>query len=260
MPQRTTIFVSYSRQDSRWLKRLQIHLKPLLRGGALSLWDDTKIAPGDQWRSEIQAAIDRAAASVLLLSADFLASDFVETEELPRILRKASKDGAKILLLFVGPVKLSRYPELDRYQALNSPEEPLSRLPRARADQVLAEVAERLGNLLPPPPPPPPDDGGAELQYATVCLSILTALAAPELKRADQNLTELRKSLEITSRRLAHDAVEQLATAGWLEKRRTEDRTSYRISDEGIGQLKRLAEVAKGPIRQAVADLQLNAR
>ena len=68
MSRRTTVFVSYSRTDSRWLQRLQVHLKPFARRGDLVLWDDTKIDPGDRWRSAIRDAIERAAASVLLIS------------------------------------------------------------------------------------------------------------------------------------------------------------------------------------------------
>ena len=39
---RTTIFVSYSHQDSEWLKRLRVHLAPLEREHGLEIWDDTK--------------------------------------------------------------------------------------------------------------------------------------------------------------------------------------------------------------------------
>jgi TIR domain len=75
MPARTTIFVSYCRRNKRWLDRLKVHLEPYDRRGDLDLWDDSKIDPGDRWHAAISDAIDRAAASVVLISADFLASD-----------------------------------------------------------------------------------------------------------------------------------------------------------------------------------------
>ena len=55
---------------------------PLAPRGDLALGDDTQLHPGDLWRAGIRAAIDNAAASVLLISADFLASDFVVSDNL----------------------------------------------------------------------------------------------------------------------------------------------------------------------------------
>jgi hypothetical protein len=43
---RTKVFISYSHKDTKWLKRLQVHLKPLERDGVVERWDDTQIVPG----------------------------------------------------------------------------------------------------------------------------------------------------------------------------------------------------------------------
>jgi TIR domain len=76
-PTRTKVFISYSHKDQEWLYRLQTHLKPLVREG-LDCWDDTHIRPGDDWKQEIQNALDTAQIAVLLISANFFASDFIE--------------------------------------------------------------------------------------------------------------------------------------------------------------------------------------
>ena len=266
MSQRTTVFVSYSRTDSRWLQRLQVHLKPFARRGDLVLWDDTKIDPGDRWRSAIRDAIDRAAASVLLISADFLASDFVASEELPPLLEKAETSGARIIPIIVQPCRLTNHPELARFQSLNSPSKPLSKLSDAEVEEVFVSAAEQVERVLATrrhtanrAP------GGAaglvsasgtlfdELQAAAVTLSVLVALSKSNAPPADQTLTELTRLLDLRSRKLAYGSVDRMSRAGWIVKRRVSGRTQYHISDEGLRQLRRLATAADGPVRTAVA-------
>ncbi len=86
---RVHVFVSYSHKDERWLERLQTHLAPLTQDYDLDLWDDTRLRPGSKWQEEIRNAVDKANAAVLIISADFLASEFVRTNELPPLLKAA---------------------------------------------------------------------------------------------------------------------------------------------------------------------------
>jgi TIR domain len=116
---RRKFFVSYSHNDSDLLKRLQTHLKPLVRRGLVELWDDTKIRPGDEWRKEIGNALDSAKVAVLLISADFIASDFIAEDELPPLLAAAEKDGLKILSLILSPSRYEKIESLSKYQSVN---------------------------------------------------------------------------------------------------------------------------------------------
>ncbi|MGH3792272.1 MAG: toll/interleukin-1 receptor domain-containing protein [Pseudonocardiaceae bacterium] len=85
---RDGIFVSYSHHDAVWAQRFRKVLKPLVRSKRLWLWVDTDIPVGDQWHPDIRRAIGRSSVALLLVSADFLDSDFIMDEELPALIRQ----------------------------------------------------------------------------------------------------------------------------------------------------------------------------
>jgi len=142
------IFISYSHRDVRWLKRLQVHLKPLEREGLLALWDDTRLSAGSHWRDEIRDAIASARAAVLLVSADFLASDFIATDELPPLLHAAQQRGVRILPLIVSPSLFEQIPSLARFQSINPPSAPLNKLTKAKQEGFLLDLATKLQQLV----------------------------------------------------------------------------------------------------------------
>jgi hypothetical protein len=156
--QRTQVFISYSHQDKAWLERLQVHLKPLEREG-MTIWDDTKLKPGSPWQDEIRQAIAVAKVAVLLISADFLASDFIAEKELPPLLKAAKAGGAVILPIIVSP---SRFPKttLAQFQAVNSLDEPLIDLSRSKREKILVEVSEAIEDALTNPLEPSPAETG----------------------------------------------------------------------------------------------------
>lgn len=146
MPQqqsnRTKVVILYSHKDKQWLERLRIHLKPLERVGVIEIWDDTKIMPGSQWRVEIRKALDSAKAIVLLISADFLASDFIAFNELPPLLATSEEEGAVILPLVVSHSRFTRIPSLAQFQTINDPSKPLAVLTKPDRESVLVQLTE----------------------------------------------------------------------------------------------------------------------
>jgi GTPase SAR1 family protein len=146
---RNKVLVSYSHKDKDWLKRVQTHLKVLEHEGiTVNLWDDTKIKAGTKWRDEITKALTAAKVAILLVSTDFLASDFIQTDEIPPLLKAANKDGATILPLILKPCRFTKNAEISTFQAVNDPAKPLSKLEEHEQEEILLELADRIAELM----------------------------------------------------------------------------------------------------------------
>jgi class 3 adenylate cyclase len=137
------VFIGYSHGDARWLSLLQKHLKPYIRAGSIEAWDDTKFTAGDKWRASIRDALDRARVAVLIVSPNFLESEFIAHNELPPLLQAARARGVKILWI---PVTASSYEEtqIGDFQAALSPANPLDAMPEAQQHEAMVNVCRRI--------------------------------------------------------------------------------------------------------------------
>lgn len=147
-PPRTRVFISYSHQDADWLKRLRVHLKPLERDHNVDIWDDEKIKPGLKWRAEIARSIEATKVAVLLVSADFLASDFIAKDELPPLLRAAEEEGGVILPVILSPSRFDKTPALSQFQSVNNPQTPLIDMTKGEQEAVFVKVSEAVEEAL----------------------------------------------------------------------------------------------------------------
>lgn len=104
------VFICYAHKDNddtdpkkRWLDRFRTHLQPLEFEGQLTICSDQDIAIGDDWHEHIQTHLNGARVAVLLISSNFMASEYIRNSELPVLLRRAKEQGTKILPVLVGP-------------------------------------------------------------------------------------------------------------------------------------------------------------
>ncbi len=145
---KTKVFVSYSHQDNEYLKRLQVFIKASKHSGVdIDVWDDSRIKPGMEWKTEIEEALASAAVGVVLVSTDFLASDFIAEIELPSLLKAAKEKGATILPLIIHPCDYATSP-LSIFQAVNDPNEALSELPKPEQERHYIKLVKRITELL----------------------------------------------------------------------------------------------------------------
>ena len=105
-----TIFISYSHKDVEWKNRLETHLRGLQLQDRLDFWSDEKIGIGDAWLEKIQAAMNAASVAVLLVSPDFLASEFIVREEVKRLLERREKEKLPLLPILVRSCFWKRVP------------------------------------------------------------------------------------------------------------------------------------------------------
>jgi formylglycine-generating enzyme required for sulfatase activity len=133
-------------------------IRPLVRSHGLRLWDDSQIQPGDKWREEIETALAGAKVALLLVSSDFLASEFVTNSELPQLLAAAEEEGLRILWVPLRPSLVRRTP-IDAYQALGDPGRPLARMDPVEQEEALVEIALAIEKALAARQDSPPGAG-----------------------------------------------------------------------------------------------------
>lgn len=139
----------YSRKDASWLKKIELHLNALQLAEQLEIWSDQDIGKGELWRPEIADALSTANAAVLVVSADFLTSEFIQKQEVPRLLRRYRDRQLQIFPVIVRPCVWKRVPWLDAFQAITlEGGEALSLGTEPQMEKCLSEFAEMVESLL----------------------------------------------------------------------------------------------------------------
>jgi formylglycine-generating enzyme required for sulfatase activity len=146
--QRQELFISYSRKDRAFLERFWTHLSPLETQYGLQRWDDSRIQPGDIWLEEIERALARAQVALLLVSPDFLASDFIRRKELPCLFEAAQNDGLKILWVPLLPCSWKRFRQIEQYQAVIPVNPTLAEMGEVERDRAMVGITDHIHDLL----------------------------------------------------------------------------------------------------------------
>ena len=148
-PERRHVFISYSHADRAWVERLKQMMAPLLRGSGqeLRLWDDSQIEAGMRWREAIATALAEAKVALLLVSDDFLASEFVMGQELPLLLAAAAAEGVPVLWVSLSP-SLVEETEIPSYQAVLPPHRHLEAMAEVEWKEALRTIGLAIRKAL----------------------------------------------------------------------------------------------------------------
>lgn len=143
------VFISYSHKDEKWKNRIVKQLTTLEKQGKLSVWDDRKINAGSDWLPEIENAINDCYIALLLISADFLTSDFILRKEVPQLLQRREKDGVQIVPIIVWECPWTEIKWLRQLQARPKDGKPLTLFnSKAKAEAELSAIAKEILNLV----------------------------------------------------------------------------------------------------------------
>ena len=92
-----SLFISYSHKDDEWRAKLDSHLALLKRQSVFDVWHDRRIGAGREWAGDINDALESASVVLLLVSANFLASDYCYDKEMKRALQRHDQGAARVV-------------------------------------------------------------------------------------------------------------------------------------------------------------------
>ena len=97
------VFFSYSHADEELRNELEKHLAGLLRQGVITTWHDRRIGPGEELHGHIDEQLSAADIVLLLVSADFLASDYCYGVEMMRAMERHERAEARVIPVILRP-------------------------------------------------------------------------------------------------------------------------------------------------------------
>jgi tetratricopeptide (TPR) repeat protein len=119
------LFFSYAREDESLRNDLAVALAGLRRQGLISEWYDRKITPGQEFDREIDSHIESARVILLLVSADFLNSEYCWGNEVARAIERHSSGDARVIPIILRPTDWKSAP-FARLQALPRDARPIT--------------------------------------------------------------------------------------------------------------------------------------
>ncbi len=242
--ERTSLFISYARNDKKWLDLLQVHLSVLERNYELIIWDDTKIRPGSNWRKEIKKAMGSAKVALLLISPHFLASDFIAEEELPPLLAAAEEEGALIFPLIISYCMFEDMPSLSKFQAVNPVSLPLINMKEGERDELFLRVTQEVKAALievndteKPSKKKPVErniksKGKEVIKLSVARASVLKVLLLDEEENG-LSISAIKEKSKISNRRFVHQAVQEMESLELVSKNNIGKNVYWKLSEEG---------------------------
>jgi hypothetical protein len=145
---RITIFASYAPQDTPLQRELKEHLRPLQGEGLVELWPDRDMSAGTGWEQQSSELLHAAQIILLLVSIDYLNSDYCSGVEMKQALERHERGEVRLIPILLRPCFWKSSP-LSKLQVLPSNGQPVTawaNLEAAWLDvvQMLSQVVDHL--------------------------------------------------------------------------------------------------------------------
>ncbi len=138
-----SIFICYAHEDSNWLQKMKPFLKKLANYNII-IWSDELIRPGKDWKKAIKSELKKCSAAVLIISQDFLVSDFILNEELPEIIDSEIEDSKGIFGLVVKNCTIEMDEAINKYQMLNPIDQPLEDMEENKQNRYFVRLFKEI--------------------------------------------------------------------------------------------------------------------
>src|SRR5713226_6383425 len=135
------VFYSYAHKDEYWRERLVTHLSALQRQGVISGWHDRNISAGTAWATQIDEHLNSADIILLLISPDFIASDYCYSLEATRAMQRHHAGTARVIPVILHPTDWQGVP-FEHLQALPTNAKAITTWPNR--NQALLNVAQGI--------------------------------------------------------------------------------------------------------------------
>ena len=139
------VFISYSHKDEAALERLHTHLAVLRRDGRIDEWFDREILAGGEIDAEVGERLESSGLFLMLVSPDFLASDYCVEREMERALERHRSNDARVVPIIVEPCDWASTPLRD-LKALPRDGKPVSDW--TNENNAYLEVVQELRRVL----------------------------------------------------------------------------------------------------------------
>jgi hypothetical protein len=141
------IIFCYARKDEKLRKELEKHLSPLKRIYSIDSWFDKQIDPGSDWKNEIALQLNTANIILLLISSDFMASQFCYEIEMQRAIERHERGEACVIPIILRPTYWQDTP-LGKIQALPRNGQSVTDRRWGRVDNALHQVVGEIKDLI----------------------------------------------------------------------------------------------------------------
>ena len=139
------IFCCYAHEDEALLIKLKTHLRPLQRARLINVWHDRDISPGEEWEQEINEHLNDAQIILLLVSPDFVDSEYCYSIEMQRAIERHKKGEARVIPIILRWIDWHGTP-LGGLQALPTDGKPVKSW--SDLDEAFYNVAEGIRKVV----------------------------------------------------------------------------------------------------------------